>query len=293
MPCQRTTQPLTRTRGMLSIAQAAYIRHVEKPKLSHFLRRIQAAQVKTTHTNPVILHWIADRGDIGIWSWPADPTTGGRIPPCELESYRRTHHFLAPCCLCAAQLDEDYTESRIGMVHVPSGEHGSFLNGEYIAECAQRRCGYFVPLEKFYSAKLLHVKQYMERARPLSAKEVAYITDFDPRLDDKLGLHQALPADGVLSRGSRRMLKVERPLSTTNAASAFAQLWAKGLEEGVFWHLFIQCAVCRKIMPRDVFATLHGTTSCRPHPSPNRVGGAVEDGYETTSGDTEIVDEDD
>ncbi|KAH6905105.1 hypothetical protein BKA70DRAFT_1431191 [Coprinopsis sp. MPI-PUGE-AT-0042] len=277
----------------MPIAKAAYTRQVAKSKISHFLGRIQAAQFKTPHTTPAILHWISERGDVGKWSWPSDPTTGTRIPPSELESYRRTHHFLSPCCLCAAELDEDYIEARIGLVHVPSAAHGSFMNGEYVAECALRRCGYFVPLERFYSLKLLHIKEYMKRAQPLPAEQVTYITDFDPRLDQKLGLHQALPAHSILSRGSRQRLAVERPVSTTRACNTFTRLWSKGLEEHSFWQLFIQCAQCRKIMPKDVFATVHSPVGCRKCQDDTIGTPDIEDGYETTSGDTEIIDAND
>jgi hypothetical protein len=53
------------------------------------------------------------------------------------------HYFVAPCCLCAFQLNEMYTECRIAVVQVPFGSPGAFLNGEYVAECALRKCGYF------------------------------------------------------------------------------------------------------------------------------------------------------
>jgi hypothetical protein len=40
-----------------------------KPRTAHFLRRIQAAQVETTFSKPVILHWVADRADLQPWGW--------------------------------------------------------------------------------------------------------------------------------------------------------------------------------------------------------------------------------
>ncbi|KAH6903249.1 hypothetical protein BKA70DRAFT_1433761 [Coprinopsis sp. MPI-PUGE-AT-0042] len=293
MPCNRTTLPTgkRRLRDVASAAQAvsAAIR-VRNSNTAHFLRRIQAAQVKTKTSSPSILQWISDRADVGRWAWPANPETGERIPPSELESHRRTHHFLAPCCLCAIELKETYVESRIGLVHVPSGAHGSFMNGEYVAECALRQCGYFVPLEKFYSIKALLVKRYPKRECPLPAEQVTYITDFDPELGNKLGLYQALPEDSVFNWGSRRLLRAEHPISTSTICSNFVTLWSKGLGEDAFWQLFVQCALCRQIIPRDVFSTIHSPQCCEKLRDMGAVPG--NDDAEISSGDTETVTDD-
>ncbi|KAH6897575.1 hypothetical protein BKA70DRAFT_1438178 [Coprinopsis sp. MPI-PUGE-AT-0042] len=255
-----------------------------KPEVAHYLRRIQAAQVKTEHSTPVILHWASPFSNLSRWGWPADPETGERIPPSELESHRRTHYFYAPCCLCALDWDEFYVESRIGIVQVPSGSHGSFMNGEYVAECALRRCGYFVPLERFYSLKLLRVVGSKKRRNVLPAEQVALITDFDPKLDDELGLYQALPKDSVISRGSRQRLAVAEPITRAK----FIQLWSKGLEEHEFWKLFVQCSLCRTVMPKEVFVTTHGLgISCDSGSS----GLNDEEGYASSSGDTELIDD--
>lgn len=63
-----------------------------------------------------------------------------------LEAHRRTHHFRAPSCLCAYLDETDYTETVIGLVEVARGDsdgnHDSILNGQYVAICERRRCGY-------------------------------------------------------------------------------------------------------------------------------------------------------
>jgi hypothetical protein len=61
-----------------------------------------------------------------------------RVPPAELEEYRRCHKFVTPCCLCAFIDGVALTESRIGVV----GEAGEGSMGQYMAECARKRCGY-------------------------------------------------------------------------------------------------------------------------------------------------------
>ncbi|KAH6890792.1 hypothetical protein BKA70DRAFT_1441694 [Coprinopsis sp. MPI-PUGE-AT-0042] len=291
MPCNRTIHStgIKRLRDIPSITQVVSAPcRIRKPDAAHFLRRIQAAQVNTKSSSPAILQWISNRDNLGRWAWPANPETGERIPPSELESHRQTHHFLAPCCLCAIELNETYVESRIGLVLVPSGAHGSFMNGEYIAECALRKCGYFVPLEKFYVIEALLVKRYPKREHSLPAEQVTYITDFDPDIGNKLGLYQALPEDGIFSRGSRHLLRVEHPITTSIMCSDFITLWSKGLEEEAFWQLFVQCARCRQIIPRDVFSTIHSPQCCE---TIFRGMSAVpdNDGANTNSSDTEPV----
>ena len=65
-----------------------------------------------------------------------------RVPPRQLNKYRECHRdrFLGPCCLCPllAQVGEerDYTEAIIELT-----VFGRF-KGEYVAECAERQCGY-------------------------------------------------------------------------------------------------------------------------------------------------------
>jgi hypothetical protein len=60
-----------------------------------------------------------------------------RVPPDDLEEYRRRHVFLEPCCLCAYVNGVRYTETRIVLSEAVGEDNGSF-----VAECAQQQCGY-------------------------------------------------------------------------------------------------------------------------------------------------------
>lgn len=188
-----------------------------------------------------------------LYERPVNPETGERVYPSELESHRRTHYFLAPCCLCAPALNEVYVESCIALVHVPSGGPGALLNGEYIAECALRQCGYFgesdfvstrrfllivlYPMQSLWRkfsrsrfctssamrseviskasiiSKPIHLTLHIDA--PLPAEQSAYITDFNTHPQESSGLYQALPVSKVFSRGGRKgaSLLVTFPLS--------------------------------------------------------------------------------
>ncbi|KAH6883626.1 hypothetical protein BKA70DRAFT_1238327 [Coprinopsis sp. MPI-PUGE-AT-0042] len=106
---------------------------------------------------------------LSIWFWPVydsqdeavqrDPSLeNARVPPSDLEEYRRKHTLKAPCCLCALMDDVPYTESRIGLAGTESSRTGT-----YIAECAQNRCGYYVYLEDFYPVLGLRIRKYARR----------------------------------------------------------------------------------------------------------------------------------
>ncbi|KAH6901301.1 hypothetical protein BKA70DRAFT_1436342 [Coprinopsis sp. MPI-PUGE-AT-0042] len=193
---------------------------------------MQAEDVQTAHSPPLILHWDLTRDKLYEWAWPSDSETGERIPPSDLEGHRRTHHFMAPCCLCAISLDDMYIESTIGLAVVaPGSERRSEVSGEYIAQCAQRKCGYFVALERFYGRKVLKVKAYARRDTPLAAEELSYLSDIV--YGDGLipGLPQALPSSGIWSRGTNRCLAVEHPSNAQQNCAEFTNLWTRGVEE--------------------------------------------------------------
>ncbi|KAH6885584.1 hypothetical protein BKA70DRAFT_1444977 [Coprinopsis sp. MPI-PUGE-AT-0042] len=174
-----------------------------KSDLDHYILRIQAAQAHTAYSPPEILHWDEAKNDLGAWLWPANPETGERIAPSDLEAHRRTHHFKAPCCLCAIRLEEAYVEAKIGLVAVASDAPKPEVNGEYVAQCALDRCGYFVPVERFYARKVLQTKAYAKRAVPLAAEQLVYISDLRCSTETSLGLVQALPSNGIWMRGTR------------------------------------------------------------------------------------------
>ncbi|KAH6907333.1 hypothetical protein BKA70DRAFT_1428306 [Coprinopsis sp. MPI-PUGE-AT-0042] len=297
MPCAR---PGTARHGRSLQMPGVQMRNAPllKPDLGHFLRRVQSAQVQTAHSPPHILHWDFTRDNLREWAWPSDAETGERITPSDLEDHRRTHHFTAPSCLCAISLDEAYVEARIGLAMVSPGGRGFELFGEYVAQCALNRCGYFVPLERFYPRKVLKVKGYAKRSTPLAAEQLNYLSDVGPALESSTGIAQALPSSGIWAKGSRTSLMTETPLNLEQACTEFTNLWARGVEEDTFWRLFVQCALCRMVMPRDVFSSTHGPIGCwmrrenTTWPLDNALvptSGAHPEAH-SISGDTEIVD---
>lgn len=64
---------------------------------------------------------------------------GERVNPSDFEAYRLSHDILAPTCLCPFEDPDlgDFAESAIYMV-----SYGRYA-GEYVAACANDRCGYF------------------------------------------------------------------------------------------------------------------------------------------------------
>jgi hypothetical protein len=113
----------------------------------------------------------------------ADPSlAGSRVTPEDLEEYRRSHEFLAPCCLCAFTDGVEYQETTIGIVAL--GAASDPQHGTYVAHCSNQRCGYSgqcirqiaeltnvahmqrkVCLEAFYTAQGLRVKSYNRRGK--------------------------------------------------------------------------------------------------------------------------------
>jgi hypothetical protein len=64
---------------------------------------------------------------------------GERVTPSDMLSYRISHQFKTPCCLCATHNTTDdtrYTECAIFR-----SVHGEYA-GEYVAGCASSSCGY-------------------------------------------------------------------------------------------------------------------------------------------------------
>ncbi|KAH6901007.1 hypothetical protein BKA70DRAFT_1230481 [Coprinopsis sp. MPI-PUGE-AT-0042] len=205
----------------------------------------------------------------------------------ELENHHRTHFFTAPCCLCAFSLGKTLVESRIGLVVVAPDGESSEVVGEYVAQCASKQCGYFVPLERFYARKVLKVKGYQKRATPLAPEQLSYICDVAPTHREPGGLAHVIPASMIWSKGTRTSLLVEKPLNLEQACTEFTNLWGRGVEEEIFWRLFVQ----------DVFFSTHGPVGCWMRKgnvvwpldlpeAPENINSDV-----SSAGDTEIINE--
>ncbi|KAH6871598.1 hypothetical protein BKA70DRAFT_1451077 [Coprinopsis sp. MPI-PUGE-AT-0042] len=296
MPLYRLASPAIPSMPRTQIRSSALL----KPEHEHYIRRIQAAQIQTAYSPPEILHWDGGRSNLHAWSWPSHNETGERIAPSELEDHRRTHHFTAPCCLCAISMHEGYTESKIGLVLVAPGETRTDVNGEYVAQCALNKCGYFskMALNVFMPGRYFKSRPYPKRVFPLISQELNYIHDLHSTFEAS-GLSHALPFSGIWSRGSRNLLKVEKPETGASACSQFTTLWARGVDEEIFWQMFVQCALCRVIMPKDIFASSHGPIGCRIEreghawPMDEDTWRSECNDVESLSGDTEIIDWDD
>ncbi|KAH6905397.1 hypothetical protein BKA70DRAFT_1225772 [Coprinopsis sp. MPI-PUGE-AT-0042] len=114
-----------------------------------------------------VLHYNASTKRLEPWLWPVYDGEGNPkqqtscLEPSGLEDYRRYHEFQAPTCLCALIDGVPYTETCIGLVE--RGEH----RGAYAAECAEKRCGYIIYLDDFYTVLGLWMKKYARQETPL------------------------------------------------------------------------------------------------------------------------------
>ncbi|KAH6919054.1 hypothetical protein BKA70DRAFT_1417051 [Coprinopsis sp. MPI-PUGE-AT-0042] len=220
--------------------------------LDDFNRRIQAAHFQTLATPPTILHWNFKTCDLSPWKWPAESGTGRRVTPSDLEGHRRTHQFRAPSCLCAFLDRKLYTESSIGVVHVPMElSKSSSLNGEYTAECATGRCGY---LERFYILPVLHMRGYPKRDNPCSPRPFTY----NSTQNFLKGLQQVFPTRIVDIRGIKRVRReAQEPCSSGPTPYEVAGLIEEGVSEDALYQLLIQCYLCKAVVLRSSFPGSH------------------------------------
>src|ERR1700742_4542741 len=76
-----------------------------------------------------------------------------RVTPDALHIYRRNHKFLGPCCLCPlfwpGTKETHYTEAAI---YLPVQ---GLYKGEYVAECAESKCGYLGKSEDISETTLI------------------------------------------------------------------------------------------------------------------------------------------
>ncbi|KAF6744216.1 hypothetical protein DFP72DRAFT_857813 [Ephemerocybe angulata] len=210
--------------------------------LSHFLRQIESAHVKTPHTHPRPLHYDSKTQLLCSWLWPCNPITEERYPPDELELQRRTHYFLGPSCLCAFLDGTDYTEARIGVVETLTEDperNKPILNGEYVAVCAERRCGYFLCLERFYPVRSLELQVCKKRWRwPISSHDRCHCSGGNVEVQFLLALEVRNPVAPRLQR-----------------VMALKQL-TLGVKEEAFWAIFVQCQICKQLLLHGDVITL-------------------------------------
>lgn len=128
----------------------------EPEKLRQFLRRVRLS----THA---VLQYDSNINDLTVWKWCVysmiymfrnrlhfslpRPVNGAgeRVTPSELSDYRITHDFLGPCCLCAIpteNLAEGAVNHKFMEALMQLSTPPSRFQGEFIARCAQNRCGF-------------------------------------------------------------------------------------------------------------------------------------------------------
>ncbi|KAJ3550551.1 hypothetical protein NMY22_g399 [Coprinellus aureogranulatus] len=214
------------------------------------------------HNKAHLLHYDARTADMVPYAWPL--LGGAKVTPNLLDHHRHTHSFLAPSCPCALLDGKSYTESKIGLVQQVSQPPTAECLGQYAAICAEQRCGYFVPLEPFYSHPSLLVKAYPEREKPLLFMSPLYFTTGDtPETAKMAGLRQiqVLRDDSNTGlRGTRNLLRREDPVHFRKFDKDIERLLTEGLPGTKFWDIFIQCTQCNHVMPAHHFPYYHECT---------------------------------
>ncbi|KAJ3492751.1 hypothetical protein NMY22_g20308 [Coprinellus aureogranulatus] len=173
--------------------------------LSHFLRQIEARHVRTKEHPAVPLHYDSKTGNLVEYFWPCEINPDSkkeedkyrRVRPCDLESYRRTHHFRGPCCLCAFLDDKDYTEAQIAIVEVLTADEG------------RNHCVLNVCIERFYQLNDIPLRKYPRRVTPLPPVHLIHISDVEKSFRRGEGLFQVMP--DVVSRGHHAGFKRVNP----------------------------------------------------------------------------------
>ncbi|TFK78443.1 hypothetical protein K466DRAFT_606979 [Polyporus arcularius HHB13444] len=92
-----------------------------------------------------VLQYDATQRVLATWLWPAK-SDGDPVPPNELRLSRVTHDFLGPCCLCPRFFRDMGTFVESSILIAPCGA----FSGEYVASCAQGRCGYVALLDRVF-----------------------------------------------------------------------------------------------------------------------------------------------
>ncbi|KAJ3533282.1 hypothetical protein NMY22_g7399 [Coprinellus aureogranulatus] len=228
--------------------------------LSHFLRQVEGHHVKTPSRSPLALHYQPKTQSLAEYPWPLDPTTKRRIPPSELEAFRRTHIFTGPCCLCSYLEGGGYTEARIAIVSTAKAGIGgethlgaSGIGGEYVAVCARQRCGYFLCLERFYPLDGLRLRVCRKRAAPLPVEDLSIVSILGKESKGGGGLVQII--GDTFARGPGDLLRQFDIEARKKAHLRRVKVFGDGVPQDMFWGMFVQCIACKLVMFADCCST--------------------------------------
>ncbi|KAF8327321.1 hypothetical protein F5887DRAFT_924840 [Amanita rubescens] len=189
---------------------------------------------------------------------------GKRVPPDELCLYRETHQYIGPGCLCP--LLEPLTAHKEAAIYLAVN---GLYPGEYIAECADDRCGYLVPLERIYPRRRVPQKAYPLRdvstpypPEVFSKNEVRADVEgpcltevFAPEVEPSTTtrLLKRTHAEAGLLDPPFPALKRRRTLTDWRRFEKVGSFHRPGLAEGEFLGLFVQCDVCKLIVMHRLF----------------------------------------
>ncbi|TEB30834.1 hypothetical protein FA13DRAFT_1710106 [Coprinellus micaceus] len=228
------------------------------------LLQVQSGHVRTPTQNPVPWHYDYRVGHLAPYPWPLDPETFRRLTPSRFQEVMRTHELRAPSCLCAILDHTDYSECKIGIAEsIISTEHGrslSVLNGEYVATCASRRCGFFLCLERFYDIRGLRLQRVRRRETPLPVQELDPLIDVPGSFPSEFGLFQVMSQ--VIIRGPKNA--TSHPSVPKKDKDAVMANLTTGMPEGTFWATFVQCLVCKDVMFRKTMIAGNHTCAIKP-----------------------------
>ncbi|KAJ3549637.1 hypothetical protein NMY22_g804 [Coprinellus aureogranulatus] len=221
--------------------------------LGHFLRQIQEHHFLTPTRAPIPLHYNPSTKSLTEFFWPRDSESGAQVTPDMLETFRRTHKFRGPCCLCPL-LDKSirYMEAVIGFVDIarrdPYGNSSTF-EGEFVAVCARHRCGYSLRLELFFPYRGLKFQACPKREVPLPVQASVQVSeDLGPTATRHEGLSQILEGSVSRIRGERNRLPHMSPEVSYNARNKFIDNLYNGVSEAEFWRTFAQCTECKAVL---------------------------------------------
>ncbi|KAF8329621.1 hypothetical protein F5887DRAFT_923743 [Amanita rubescens] len=188
---------------------------------------------------------------------------GKRVPPDELCLYRQTHQYIGPGCLCP--LLEPLTAHKEAAIYLAVNGYP----GEYVAECADDRCGYLVPLERIYPRRRVPGKAYPLRDVSMPCPPVVFSknevrADVEGPCLTEVFAQEVEPADTTrpLKRTHAEAsllnppfpaLKRRRTLTDWRRFPKVGSFHRPGLAEEEFLGLFVQCDVCKLIVVHRSF----------------------------------------